>query len=103
MRQIRTSGSTRGRVTKVVWPADLLPLRPKGLTLWKSVAYASLVSLSTLLVRTLCAKCGERLRRETTNLMRIGFDISQTGNGKAGCGYFADSITQQLAKLDSEN
>ena len=35
--------------------------------------------------------------------MRIGFDISQTGNGKAGCGYFADSITQQLAKLDSEN
>jgi len=35
--------------------------------------------------------------------MRVGFDISQTGNGKAGCGYFADSIIQQIAKLDSKN
>ncbi len=35
--------------------------------------------------------------------MRIGFDISQTGNGKAGCGYFADSIIQQLARIDLEN
>ena len=35
--------------------------------------------------------------------MRIGFDISQTGNGKAGCGYFADSIIQQLARTDLEN
>ena len=49
MRQIRTSGSTRGRVTVVTWPADLLPRRPKGLILWKLVAYTSLVSLSTLL------------------------------------------------------
>ena len=35
--------------------------------------------------------------------MRIGFDISQTGRGKAGCGYFADSIIQQLARIDSQN
>lgn len=35
--------------------------------------------------------------------MRIGFDISQTGNGKAGCGYFADGIIQQLARTDLEN
>lgn len=28
--------------------------------------------------------------------MRIAFDISQTGNGKAGCGYFAHSIIQSL-------
>jgi glycosyltransferase involved in cell wall biosynthesis len=35
--------------------------------------------------------------------MRIGFDISQTGSGKAGCGYFADSLIQQLARIDSEN
>jgi len=24
--------------------------------------------------------------------MKIGFDISQTGQNKAGCGYFADSL-----------
>ena len=24
--------------------------------------------------------------------MRIGFDISQTGSTKAGCGYFADKF-----------
>jgi len=41
--------------------------------------------------------------RETRNLMKIGFDISQTGCGKAGCGYFADSIIQQLARIDLEN
>jgi glycosyltransferase involved in cell wall biosynthesis len=35
--------------------------------------------------------------------MKIGFDISQTGNGKAGCGYFADSLVHALAQLDSEN
>ena len=35
--------------------------------------------------------------------MRIGFDISQTGSGKTGCGYFADSIIQQLARIDLEN
>lgn len=28
--------------------------------------------------------------------MRIGFDISQTGNAKAGCGYFAASLIQKL-------
>lgn len=29
--------------------------------------------------------------------MRIGFDISQTGKAKAGCGYFADGLIRQLA------
>lgn len=35
--------------------------------------------------------------------MKIGFDISQTGNNKAGCGYFADSLIQALIDLDREN
>lgn len=35
--------------------------------------------------------------------MRIGFDISQTGAGKAGCGYFADSLVQHLSDIDREN
>jgi glycosyltransferase involved in cell wall biosynthesis len=35
--------------------------------------------------------------------MRIGFDISQTGSHKAGCGYFADSLICALAELDGEN
>ncbi len=35
--------------------------------------------------------------------MRIGFDISQTGAGKAGCGYFADSLIQHLSDIDREN
>ncbi|MCF8127332.1 MAG: glycosyltransferase family 4 protein [Deltaproteobacteria bacterium] len=35
--------------------------------------------------------------------MRIGFDISQTGNHKAGCGYFADSLILALSELDSSN
>lgn len=35
--------------------------------------------------------------------MRIGFDISQTGNNKAGCGYFADSLILALSDLDAEN
>lgn len=35
--------------------------------------------------------------------MKIGFDISQTGSNKAGCGYFADSLILALSKLDSEN
>ncbi len=35
--------------------------------------------------------------------MRIGYDISQTGADKAGCGYFADSLIRQLAELDSAN
>lgn len=35
--------------------------------------------------------------------MKIGFDISQTGSHKAGCGYFADSLICALADLESEN
>jgi glycosyltransferase involved in cell wall biosynthesis len=35
--------------------------------------------------------------------MRIGFDISQTGSLKAGCGYFADSLICALADLDRRN
>jgi len=35
--------------------------------------------------------------------MKIGFDISQTGSLKAGCGYFADSLIGALADLDREN
>ena len=35
--------------------------------------------------------------------MKIGFDISQTGRGKAGCGYLADSIIQQLSICDINN
>jgi glycosyltransferase involved in cell wall biosynthesis len=35
--------------------------------------------------------------------MKIGFDISQTGNNKAGCGYFADSLIQALTSADREN
>lgn len=35
--------------------------------------------------------------------MKIGFDISQTGNSKAGCGFFADSSIQALTGLDGEN
>jgi glycosyltransferase involved in cell wall biosynthesis len=35
--------------------------------------------------------------------VRIGFDVSQTGQGKAGCGFFADSLVQALAAQDSAN
>jgi glycosyltransferase involved in cell wall biosynthesis len=35
--------------------------------------------------------------------MRIGFDISQTGRGKAGCGYFAEGLIRQLAADDHRN
>jgi glycosyltransferase involved in cell wall biosynthesis len=35
--------------------------------------------------------------------MRIGFDISQTGKTKAGCGWFADSLIRHLAEIDSQN
>lgn len=31
--------------------------------------------------------------------MHIGFDISQTGSGKAGCGYFAHSIVQAMLDI----
>lgn len=33
--------------------------------------------------------------------MRIGFDISQTGAAKAGCGYFAQSLLQAMLRADS--
>jgi glycosyltransferase involved in cell wall biosynthesis len=33
--------------------------------------------------------------------VRIGFDVSQTGRGKAGCGFFADSLVQALGALDA--
>ena len=35
--------------------------------------------------------------------MRIGFDVSQTGSGKAGCGFFADSLIRQLTASDGAN
>jgi len=35
--------------------------------------------------------------------MKIGFDVSQAGSAKAGCGYVANNLIQQLALLDSEN
>ncbi len=35
--------------------------------------------------------------------VRIGFDVSQTGTGKAGCGYAADSLIRELAAIDETN
>ncbi len=35
--------------------------------------------------------------------MRIGFDVSQTGKAKAGCGYFADGLIRQLAASGAGN
>jgi glycosyltransferase involved in cell wall biosynthesis len=35
--------------------------------------------------------------------MKIGFDVSQTGKDKAGCGYFADSLIQALTRAGGEN
>lgn len=35
--------------------------------------------------------------------MRIGFDISQTGNNKAGCGFVADALITALTGMDQEN
>ena len=35
--------------------------------------------------------------------MRIGFDVSQTGRTKAGCGYLADGLIRELSKIDAEN
>lgn len=35
--------------------------------------------------------------------MRIGFDVSQTGAGKAGCGYFAAGLLAALARVDAAN
>ena len=33
--------------------------------------------------------------------MRIGFDVSQTGSGKAGCGYYAHALIKALLELES--
>lgn len=35
--------------------------------------------------------------------MRIGFDISQTGDGKAGCGFYAEGLIRELVKVDRNN
>ena len=35
--------------------------------------------------------------------MKIGYDVSQTGAKKAGCGFFADSLLRALAKIDKDN
>src|SRR6478609_9660699 len=35
--------------------------------------------------------------------MHIGFDISQTGSGKAGCGYFAHAMIQAMITLAPQN
>ena len=35
--------------------------------------------------------------------MHIGFDISQTGSGKAGCGYFAHAMIKALVGIDHVN
>jgi len=35
--------------------------------------------------------------------MKIGFDVSQTGKMKAGCGFFADSLIRNLAEIDQKN
>ena len=31
--------------------------------------------------------------------MHIGFDVSQTGTGKAGCGYFAHAMIQAMLEI----
>ena len=35
--------------------------------------------------------------------MKIGFDVSQTGKIKAGCGYMAESLINQLLAADKDN
>jgi glycosyltransferase involved in cell wall biosynthesis len=35
--------------------------------------------------------------------MKIGFDVSQTGAAKAGCGYFADGLIREFAAADRTN
>lgn len=35
-------------------------------------------------------------------MMKIGFDISQTGKNKAGCGYYAYSIANSIERVPSE-
>jgi glycosyltransferase involved in cell wall biosynthesis len=35
--------------------------------------------------------------------MKIGFDVSQTGERKAGCGFYADGLLKALVEIDQEN
>jgi glycosyltransferase involved in cell wall biosynthesis len=35
--------------------------------------------------------------------MHIGFDVSQTGSGKAGCGYFADAMIKAMLTLSPQH
>lgn len=35
--------------------------------------------------------------------MKIGFDVSQTGKSKAGCGFFAKNLIHHLSTIDIEN
>ncbi|MHB1947176.1 MAG: glycosyltransferase family 4 protein [Gammaproteobacteria bacterium] len=35
--------------------------------------------------------------------MKIGFDVSQTGNSKAGCGFFAENLIHHLSHIDAQN
>jgi len=35
--------------------------------------------------------------------MHIGFDISQTGSGKAGCGYFAHAMIKAMLEINSDH
>jgi hypothetical protein len=35
--------------------------------------------------------------------MHIDFDISQTGSGKAGCGYFAHAMVQAMPQLEPQH
>lgn len=35
--------------------------------------------------------------------MQIGFDVSQTSEQKAGCGFFADQLVRSLMKIDQSN
>lgn len=35
--------------------------------------------------------------------MKVGFDISQTGPEKAGCGYLTDSLIRNMEKVDRQN
>ena len=39
----------------------------------------------------------------TKDMMHIGFDISQTGHGKAGCGYYAHAMIQALLDIAPEH
>ncbi|KTC84667.1 MULTISPECIES: glycosyltransferase family 4 protein [Legionella] len=39
----------------------------------------------------------------TNHKMHIGFDISQTGSGKAGCGFFAHAMIQAMLEIAPEH